>query len=134
MGKTSGASVVANSLYADFYLRFLNLARAVRELPDFPALDPVEERLLNQFAEVWHQDRALTVLQAMGLSRDVSSTTAHRRLKSLRSKGMIVLVSDEVDNRVKYVRPTVLTQDYFSRLGRCLDEACSDSAPPAPVA
>jgi DNA-binding MarR family transcriptional regulator len=73
----------------------------------------------------------LTVLQAMGLSKDVSSTTAHRRLKSLRSKGMVVLVSDEIDNRVKYVRPTVLAQDYFSRLGRCLDQARSDSAPTA---
>ncbi|MEN9768406.1 MAG: hypothetical protein RLZZ180_36 [Pseudomonadota bacterium] len=123
MRKKSGASVVADSLHADLYLRFLNLARAVRELPDFPALDPVEERLLNQFAAVWHQDRPLTVLQAMGLSKDVSSTTAHRRLKSLRSKGMVVLVSDEIDNRVKYVRPTVLAQDYFSRLGRCLDAA-----------
>jgi hypothetical protein len=123
MRKKSGASVVADSLHADLYLRFLNLARAVRELPDFPALDPVEERLLNQFAAVWHQDRPLTVLQAMGLSKDVSSTTAHRRLKSLRSKGMVMLVSDEIDNRVKYVRPTVLAQDYFSRLGRCLDAA-----------
>ncbi len=123
MRKKSGASVVADSLHADLSLRFLNLARAVRELPDFPALDPVEERLLNQFAAVWHQDRPLTVLQAMGLSKDVSSTTAHRRLKSLRSKGMVVLVSDEIDNRVKYVRPTVLAQDYFSRLGRCLDAA-----------
>jgi DNA-binding transcriptional ArsR family regulator len=129
MGKTSGASIVANSMYADLYLRFLNLARAVRELPDFPALDPVEERLLNQFAAVWQQDRPLTVLQAMGLSKDVSSTTAHRRLKSLRGKGMVALVSDEVDNRVKYVRPTPLARDYFSRLGRCLDEARSGSSP-----
>jgi hypothetical protein len=56
---------VADSLYADLYLRFLNLARAVRELPDFPALDPVEERLLNEFAAAWQQDRPLTVLQAM---------------------------------------------------------------------
>lgn len=125
---------MTDSVYADLYLRFLNLVRAVRELPDFPALDPVEERLLNQFAEVWYQSRSLTVLQAMGLSRDVSSTTAHRRLKSLRSKGMIVLVSDEVDNRVKYVRPTFLTQDYFSRLGRCLHEARSDNVPPLPTA
>jgi hypothetical protein len=44
---------------------------------------------------------------------------------------VVVLVSDEIDNRVKYVRPTVLAQDYFSRLGRCLDQARSDSAPTA---
>ena len=100
----------------------------MRELPDFPALDPVEERLLNQYAAVWHQGGQLTVLQAMGLSRDVSSTTAHRRLKSLRGKGMIALVSDEIDNRVKYVRPTAVTQQYSERLGRCMDEARSQAA------
>ena len=125
MGKTS---IVSEVFYADLYLRFLNLLRAVRELPDFPVLDPVEERLLNQYAAVWHQGGQLTVLQAMGLSRDVSSTTAHRRLKSLRGKGMIALVSDEIDNRVKYVRPTAMTQRYFERLGRCLDEARSQAA------
>lgn len=107
------------------YLRFLNLVRAIRELPDFPDLDPVEERLLNLFASVWHVGQKITVLQAMGMSTDVSSTTAHRRLKSLRAKGMIALVADEADNRVKYVQPTVKAQQYFGQLGQCLDQACS---------
>jgi len=114
-----------NSAYSDLYLRFLNLTRAVRELPDFPDLDPVEERLLNLFASVWHLGQRITVLQAMGMSSDVSSTTAHRRLKSLRAKGMIALISDEADNRVKYVQPTVKAQDYFSQLGQCLEQARS---------
>lgn len=32
------------------YLKFLNLIEAIRETPTFPALDPVEERLLNLLA------------------------------------------------------------------------------------
>lgn len=105
------------------YLRFLNLARAIRELPDAPDLDPVEERLLNLFASVWYHDQKITVLQAMGMSSDISSTTAHRRLKSLRAKGMISLAADETDNRVKYVQPTALANRYFAQMGQCIEQA-----------
>ena len=109
--------------YSDVYLEFLQLVQAVRQLPDFPALDPVEERLLNLFATVWQTEQKITVLQAMGMSSDVSSTTAHRRLKSLRQKGVLTLVPDQVDNRIKYVMPTALAHQYFAQLGQCLSEA-----------
>lgn len=112
-----------STLHSAIYLRFLNLARAVRELPDAPDLDPVEERLLNLFASVWHHDQKITVLQAMGMSKDISSTTAHRRLKSLRAKGIIVLAADEIDNRVKYVQPTALAERYFAQMGQCIEQA-----------
>lgn len=111
------------SSHSSTYLRFLNLVQGVRSLPDFPVLDPVEERLLNLFATVWHSGKQITVLQAMGMSTDVSSTTAHRRLKSLRKKGVITLVADESDNRIKYVQPTPVANQYFSQLGQCLDQA-----------
>ena len=105
------------------YLRFLDLVQGLRALPDFPVLDPVEERLFNLFATVWHSGKQITVLQAMGMSTDVSSTTAHRRLKSLRKKGVITLLADEADNRIKYVQPTSVAQHYFSQLGQCLNQA-----------
>ncbi len=111
------------SQHSEIYLRFLKLVQAVRSLPEFPTLDPVEERLLNLFATVWHTDRKITVLQAMSLSSDVSSTTAHRPLKSMRKKGVIDLVSDDSDNRIKYVTPTPMATQYFAQLGRCLDQA-----------
>ena len=107
------------------YLRFLSLVQGVRALPEFPELDPVEERLLNLFAACWHSGKQITVLQAMGMSTDVSSTTAHRRMKALRKKGVITLVPDESDNRIKYVQPTPVAQQYFTQLGRCLDQARS---------
>lgn len=113
------------SSHSSTYLRFLNLVQAIRKLPDFPELDPVEERLLNLFAAVWHSGKQITVLQAMGMSTDVSSTTAHRRLKSLRKKGVITLVADESDNRIKYVQPTSVADQYFSQLGQCLNQAHS---------
>lgn len=109
--------------HSQTYLKFLQRVQAVRQQPDFPALDPVEERLLNLFATVWQAEHKITVLQAMGMSSDVSSTTAHRRLKSLRQKGVLTLETDLVDNRIKYVMPTAVTHQYFAQLGQCLDEA-----------
>ena len=76
-------------LYSQTYLNFLQLVQSLRNLPDFVLLDPVEERLLHLFATVWQADQKITVLQAMAVSRDVSSTTAHRRLKSMRQKGVL---------------------------------------------
>ena len=110
-------------LYSQTYLKFLQLVQSLRELPDFVLLDPVEERLLHLFATVWQADQKITVLQAMALSRDVSSTTAHRRLKSMSQKGVLALVPDEMDNRIKYVQPTPMAEHYFAQLGQCLSEA-----------
>lgn len=109
--------------YSNIYLRFLNLMQAIRELPTFPNVDPVEERLLNALAAIWHGGGRVTVLEAMALPVDVSPTTLHRRLKSLRAKGLLALETDVADTRVKYVVPTDRTNDYFSTLGRCLNEA-----------
>jgi DNA-binding MarR family transcriptional regulator len=109
--------------YSSIYLRFLNLIQAIQELPGFPQVDPVEERLLNALAASWHNERRVTVLEAMGLTLNVSPTTLHRRLKSLRAKGLIGLQTDQADTRIKYVVPTEKTQAYFTALGRCLNEA-----------
>lgn len=105
------------------YLKFLNLVQALRQMPTFPEIDPLEERLLNQLASAWHLGDRVTVLEAMAMSSDVSGTTVHRRLKSLRKKGVIEVVSDEVDNRVKYLEPTKLATDYFVQMGKCLETA-----------
>ena len=109
--------------HSQVYLRFLHLAQAVRSLPTFPALDALEERFLNVLAASWHAGDRVTVLEAMRLLPDVSSTTAHRRLKTLRAKGLIVLQADESDSRIKYVTPTDSANKYFARLGQLLDKA-----------
>jgi DNA-binding MarR family transcriptional regulator len=105
------------------YTKYLNLVQAVRSLPTFPALDAVESRMLNTFAAAWHDDKQITVLEAMVMLPEISTTTAHRRLKMLRQKGMIDLSLDAHDNRVKYVVPTKVTQQYFAQLGQCMEKA-----------
>ena len=105
------------------YLRFLNLVSAVRSLPAFPALDAVEERVLNGLAAVWAIGARVTVLEAVRLMPDVSPSTMHRRLKVLQRKGLIVLRDDARDSRVRIVEPTALATEWFSRLGQCLNQA-----------
>lgn len=105
---------------SDVYVRFLGLVRAVRQLPTFPNLDATEEQLLNAVEVRRHAGQRLTVLEAMSLLPDVSPSTAHRRLKNLRAKGLISLEVDGSDNRIKYVTPTPLAGQYFDRLGQAL--------------
>jgi len=59
------------------------------------------------------------------MSSDASSTTVHRRLKTLRIKGMLALDMDEDDNRVKYIISTSLARDYLSQLGKSVIEAAA---------
>lgn len=115
--------MTSQTLQSQVYLKFLNLAQKVRTLPAFPILDALEERLLNVLAVEWADGRSVTVLSAMGILVDASPTTLHRRLKSLRAKGVIDLHIDQVDNRIKYVVPTDLAQRYFSQMGACMAQA-----------
>ena len=112
---------VAN--FSQMYTKYLNLVQAVRSLPSFPQLDAVESRMLNVFASAWHEEKPITVLEAMVMLPEISTTTAHRRLKALRKKGMIDLSLDSQDNRVKYVVPTKATHQYFAQLGQCMEKA-----------
>lgn len=109
--------------HSQAYLKFLNLVKAIRDLPTFPTLDAVEQTLLESFAAVWHTGKQITVLEAMHMSKEISPSTVHRRLKSLRAMGMLELVSDEVDTRIKYVTASPRANEYFSALDRCMLEA-----------
>ncbi|MEJ8857459.1 winged helix-turn-helix domain-containing protein [Variovorax robiniae] len=102
------------------YVRFLNLVSAIKGLPD---LDAVERRVLDVLGGIWATGAKVTVLEAMGLAHDASPATVHRRLKSLRERGLIDLKEDESDNRVKYVVPTNATRTYFAKLGQALNKA-----------
>jgi len=111
--------------YCDVYLKFLSYAQAVRLSKAYPQLDLPEERLLDQLASSWAQGKKITVLRAMQMSPDASSTTVHRRLKTLRLKGMLELEVDEDDNRVKYIIPTDLSRRYLSELGQSVLRAAA---------
>jgi len=105
------------------YLNFLHLMQAVKDLPAFPAMDALEERILNGLAAQWQAGKKMPVLDAMALFADAAPATVHRRLKSLRAKGFIALQIDEQDNRVKYIVSTPQTRKYFAKIDECLHAA-----------
>mgnify|MGYP000158483133 CR=1 FL=1 len=95
-------------------------------MPAFPLLEPMEERLLNAFAAAWHAGKQLTVLEAMQITPSVSPATVHRRLKALHSKGFIEYASDTADSRIKYLLPSQMAKEYFTKHGEALSKAMSD--------
>jgi hypothetical protein len=97
---------------ADIYLRFLQLAEAVRGLPSLPALDPLEERIGHRSARQQDEQR-LSVRDLMGKKELGAPATVHTRLTSMREKGWLTLTDTE-DTRRKQVeltgRPQALRQ------------------------
>lgn len=108
---------------ADIYLRFLQLAEALRGLPALPSLDPLEERILGLIARAGDDER-LSVRDMMSKDELGSPATVHSRLKSMREKGWIML-SDTEDARRKQVELTQAALLHFDKLSKCLVQAAN---------
>lgn len=108
---------------SQLYFKFLNLVAATRRLPGVPEIDAVEDRILAFLACSWYAGELISVVEAMHGLPEISPSTVQRRLKALRSKGLLRVENDEQDNRLKYVRPTDLSMRYFASLGQCMRKA-----------
>jgi DNA-binding MarR family transcriptional regulator len=106
----------------DVYLRFLQLSEAIRGLPALPPLDPLEERILAWVARADRQGERLSVRDMMARHELGAPATIHGRLKSMRSKGWIVLADTE-DARRKQIELTQAAIRHFARLSRCMVQA-----------
>jgi DNA-binding MarR family transcriptional regulator len=107
---------------ADIYLRFLQLAEALRGLPSLPSLDPLEERILALVARAGQDQQRLSVRDMMAKEELGSPATLHNRLKSMREKGWIML-SDTDDTRRKQIELTQAALLHFDKLSKCLLQA-----------
>ena len=112
-----------NVKHSASYLKFIHLTQALSGLPGMPKLDPIEERLLHYLAAAWFSNKEATVLETMRSTPDMSPSTVHRRLKTLRKKGLLHFDIDAQDNRIKYIVKTELTDRYFAHMGKCMDSA-----------
>jgi DNA-binding MarR family transcriptional regulator len=114
---------MASHLPDNAFIRFANLLRAISVLPAGVSLDPQEERLLQELAVRWSKNEAVPVLAAMAMVPDASASTVQRRLKSLRSKGLIAFELHPQDARVRHVVPTAQGKAYFARMGELMQQA-----------
>ncbi len=108
------------------FLKYISSALAVSATQNFPEIDSVEERLLHYYATTWHLDKLTTVIEAMHATPEISPSTVHRRLKSLRKKGYIGLRIDDIDTRIKYIVQTEQCKQYFAHLGECIVSASAN--------
>jgi DNA-binding MarR family transcriptional regulator len=111
-----------NTRPADIFLRFLQLAEAVRGLPALPELDPLEERILMLVARAGQENERLSVRDMMAKHELGAPATVHSRLKSMREKGWIML-SDTEDTRRKQVELTQAALQHFDKLSQCMVKA-----------
>ena len=118
----------AKDKYSQAYARFLNLARAIDKLSEPILLNPAEERMLQCLAVAWSEGEQITVLEAMALKHGLSHSTAHRRLTSLRKKGLLALKQHDKDARVRFVMQTERAERYLTHMGRSVIEAAKSAA------
>jgi DNA-binding MarR family transcriptional regulator len=111
---------------ADIYLRFLNLMDALRALPALPALDPLEERILAVVGRARQSEGRLSVRDLMGQEELGAPATIHTRIKSMRSKGWLVLADTE-DSRRKQVDLTPAALAYFDQVSGLMLKAAKES-------
>ena len=108
---------------ANAYMRFLQLARAVQQLPDAPQLDANEKALLEEIVLCWYEDRVMTVREAIGLTHLGSPATLHKRITRLRQKDLLKTFNQPDDKRAKYLIPTDKTMALFGDFGKNMNSA-----------
>ena len=108
---------------ASAYMRFLQLARSVQQLPDGPNLDANEKALLEEIALSSFEDRVMTVREAIGLNHLGSPATLHKRITRLRQKNLLNTFSQPEDKRAKYLIPTDQTIAMFGDFGKKMNSA-----------
>lgn len=109
--------------------RLLNLLDAIRRLSPFSTLTAEEEQLLFRLVMRWESPETFTVGDIMKEDRTASPSSAYRRLCSLRDKGMVELTVDKADRRVKYVRPTPLSEEFVRQFNTHLNQALREETP-----
>lgn len=121
------ATVIMNTKtdYTSYYLRFISLVQDINNDSAYPALDPIEERILHSLASRWHKSNKVSVKECVGMLINIPPATASRRLKVLLNKGMIALKTDKDDGRIRYIVPTPLASRYFESLGQAMVSARS---------
>ena len=113
---------------ADAYMRFLQLARSVQELPDAPQLDANEKALLEEIALRWFEIKVMTVREAIALAHLGSPATLHKRITRLRQKDLLKTFNQAEDKRAKYLIPTDKTIAMFGVFGKKMNKAIAAPA------
>lgn len=104
------------------YQNFLKIIDIIKSDINFPALSPNEEYLFNEILKEWSEDKKISVKSALKLNNSCSASTNFKHLKQLRKSHLLEIETDELDNRIKYIVPSVLAVQYATSIGNTLKE------------
>ena len=113
------------SHFEETFFRFQRLVMVAKQLPSFPRLDDIEEKLLLIVGFAYQNKTPLLVGELLSKSEVASQATIHGRLAMLHGKQLIKWYSD-IDGRKKYVIPTAKASAYFSQIGECVSRAAAE--------
>ena len=120
--RLNSALSMKTSPLQEAYFRFVRLLQTLESSPAFPGLDDVERSLLNYIALHSIEGKSLLVSDVIFLNKAASPATLQRRLAKLVESDLIRHGSD-IDGRKKYLELTPRAQDYFAKLGECIQKA-----------
>lgn len=105
------------------YITFLKLKQNLEAKQKNNPLDPTGEKLLEQVAIHYAQEKSLTVTEAMKLEKIASPATIHRKLTELINEGWVEFAFEGTNKRTKYIIPTAKLNKYFENLSKLIAKA-----------
>lgn len=100
---------------------FFLLTRARAELLKTHHVDAAEWVMLEAVALAEYDDTPLRVTELMRMPEHGSPATVHRRLTTLRKRGFVQVIPDNVDSRVKWLALSEMARAIFTELGRVVN-------------
>ncbi|MEN9619486.1 MAG: hypothetical protein RL406_1723 [Pseudomonadota bacterium] len=104
----------------DVYINYLIQSKANPMDAMLSHASPACIPLLGAIAVADFQGQPLTISQIMAMTHLASPGTIHRRVESLRQKGLIDLIYKDGNRRTKYIVPTDVANAYFEKMGDLL--------------
>jgi hypothetical protein len=105
------------------YFRYLQLLQVMDAQVNWPAVDPIEDQILNQIILNQGKEQIQLVGTLICLQEIGSPATLHARIKRLIEKGYLRIVRNPQDGRKKQVELTALAIKRFVRLSSCVEGA-----------
>lgn len=121
--------MVADGKPSPLMFRIFNLLDAIRRLSPFSNLTADEEQLLFRLILRWENAVPFTVGDIMKEDTSASPSSTYRRLTCLCEKGLAELITDPDDRRIKFVRPTMLSEEFVREFNAGLTQALRGDMP-----
>ena len=110
----TGRASIFRILRNNLFLRLIQCVDIVNRSGKFPPISFQERNLIYELSKYWVKGVNISVMNAINNFSEMKSGTSTKYLRSLRKKGYLLLIHDEFDGRIKYIKPSNLLISYFN--------------------